>query len=405
MLMEVFRKIPEKGEKIEMTKREWITEILNGKKNIPIAQHWMGFFNRETTEKLTPKEYHYDTMGWYDVTDEFDMNAMGHEQLDKMIALNNHTGRCFACLGKGANISYGHGGPGEFFVRIKERQDNGFIAEFETGVLTEIQFHPHFYHSYNHPVTTMEDLDKLELPDPSDPKRYLGFAEDVAYLKEKGEYVLGSLNGFFSGLHYFIIDYQSLLMTLLTDPDFIHAMMDKLGNWNLIAAEKMVEAGADCITFCDDLGSKDNLLMSPDMYREYFKPWHKKLCDRVHEMGATVHIHTHGAIQPILDDLVECGFDFINPFDPEEGWDIEDVLKNYSDKFVVVGGFPTKFWYWNPEEQSTYLEKMAKLGREYGRFIFMDSGGVPEDVTREDFERISKVSYEVRNVSDVEGCV
>ncbi|MEN8227022.1 MAG: uroporphyrinogen decarboxylase family protein [Bacteroidota bacterium] len=388
-----------------ITKREWIAAILDGDKSLPVAQDWMGFFNSKTAKRLTSPQYHYDSMWWYDVPDKFDMGAMGPEQLDRMIAFNNSTGRCFACLGKGANISFGHGGPGEFFVRIKERHDKGFIAEFETGVLAEIHIHPHFYHSYGHPVKTMDDLNRLELPDPADPKRYRGFEQDAKYLKSKGEYVLASLNGFFSGLHYFFMEYQDVLLTLLTDPELIHVMLNRLGEWNLTAAEKMVEAGADCITFCDDLGSKESLLFSPEQYRTFIKPWHKKLCNRIHEMGATVHIHTHGAIRPILDDLVECGFDFINPFDPEEGWDIEEVLRDYSDKFVVVGGFPTKFWYWPSAQQHTYLRKMAGYGKKYGRLIFMDSGGVPEDVSREDFERISEVSRKVRGVEGVPGCV
>ena len=388
-----------------MKKREWIQAILDGEKDVPIAQHWMGFFNSDTAKRLAPEYCHYDSMWWYDVPEEFDMSAMGPEQLDKLIAFNNETGRCFACLGKGANISFGHGGPGEFFVKIVERRDNGFIAEFETGVRVEIQLHPHFYHSFGHPVKTMEDLNRLHLPDPADPQRYQGFAQDAAYLKSKGEYVLGSLNGFFSALHYFLMDYQDVLMSLITDPQLIHAMMERLGDWNLTAAEKMIEAGADCITFCDDLGSKESLLMSPDMYRTFFKPWHKKLCDRVHEMGAAVHLHTHGANQVILDDLVECGFDFINPFDPEEGWDVEAILRDYGKHFVVVGGFPTKFWYWTADEQHAYLQRMGELGRTYGRLIFMDSGGVPDDVSREDFERISQVSRQVRGVEDVAGCV
>jgi len=388
-----------------ITKREWITAILQGERGMPVAQNWMGFFNSKSAKKLTSPQYHYDSMWWYDVPEEFDMSAMGQDQLDKMIAFNNNTSRCFACLGKGANISFGHGGPGEFFVRIRERNNNGFIAEFETGVQAEIQYHPHFYHSFNHPVKTLEDLNRLELPDPADRKRYQAFEQDVAYLKSKGEYVLASLNGFFSGLHYFFMEYQDVLLSLLTDPGLIHAMLERLGSWNMTAAEKMIESGADCITFCDDLGSKESMLFSPEMYRTFIKPWHKKLCNRIHEMGATVHIHTHGAIQPILDDLVECGFDFINPFDPEEGWDIEVVLRDYSSQFVIVGGFPTKFWYWPEEQQHTYLEHMAGLGREYGRLIFMDSGGVPEDVCRADFERISKVSRNVRGVEGVPGCV
>ena len=128
-----------------ITKREWISAILQGERGMPIAQNWMGFFNSKSAKKLTSPQFHYDTMWWYDVPEEFDMSAMGHDQLDRMIAFNNNTGRCFACLGKGANISFGHGGPGEFFVRIKERDNNGFIAEFETGVRAEIQYHPHFY--------------------------------------------------------------------------------------------------------------------------------------------------------------------------------------------------------------------------------------------------------------------
>lgn len=388
-----------------ITKREWIAAILHGDKSVPVAQNWMGFFNSETAKRLTSPHYHYDSMWWYDVPDEFDMSAMGPEQLDKMIAFNNSTGRCFAALGKGANISFGHGGPGEFFVRIRERQDNGFIAEFETGVRVEIHFRPHFYHSFDHPVKTMDDLNRLELPDPADRKRYQGFEQDAVYLKSKGEYVLASLNGFFSGLHYFFMEYQDVLLSMLTEPELIHAMLERLGNWNMTAAEKMIEAGADCITFCDDLGSKSSMLFSPEMYRTFIKPWHRKLCNRIHEMGATIHIHTHGALQAVLNDLVECGFDFINPFDPEEGWDVEAVLRDYSNKFVVVGGFPTKFWYWPEEQQHTYLQKMAGYGKKYGRLIFMDSGGVPEDVSREDFERISEVSRKVRGVEGLPGFV
>jgi len=388
-----------------MTRREWIISVVSGTRGLPTPQHWMSFFNSDTAKRLTPGYCHYDKMWWYDVSEDYDTSAMGPEQLDRMIKFNEYTGRCFACLGKGANISFGHGGPGEFFVRLKERIDNGIIVEFETGVLAKIQFNPFFYHSYNHPVKSMDDLKRLKLPDPDDPARYEGFREDAEYLKSRGEYVLGSLNGFFSGLHYFFMEYQDVLMSFITDPELINSLLEVLGNWNLVAAENMIKAGADCVVLCDDLGSKDSLLISPDYYRNFVKPWHKRLCERVHDLGGLVHLHTHGANRPILDDLVECGFDFINPFDPEEKWDIEEVLRDYSDKFVVVGGFPTKFWYWSAEEQERYLFKMGELGKRYPRYIFMDSGGVPEDVTREDFERITEVSRKARRVEEIPGCI
>lgn len=385
-----------------MTKYEWIKAVLAGNREVPTPQHWMSFFNGDLARRLTPDECHYNPMWIYDVPDWFDPSPMGAEALDRMIAFNRYTGRCFSCLGKGANISFGHGGPGEFFSRLVYRNEEELVVEYETGVKAKVQFHPHFYAHFDHPIQSLDDMRRLQLPDPNDPRRYVGFAEDVNHLKSKGEYVVASLNGFFSGLHYFLMKYTDVLMGLVSEPELINAMLEKLGEWNLAAARNMIEAGAHCIALCDDLGSKQAMLMAPGIYRRLFKPWHMKLCDLVHGLGGDVHLHSHGAIGKILGDLAECGFDFINPFDPEERHDLDDVMENYSRRFVVVGGFPASFWEWKPDEQETYLEKIGKLSRRYGRFIFMDSGGVPENVSRANFERVNALSRRVRGVEGIE---
>lgn len=384
-----------------MTKYEWIKAVLKGCKDVPIPQHWMSFFNGDLAKRLTPESCHYHPLWIYDVPDHFDMSPMGPEALDRMIAFNNYTGRCFACLGKGANICFGHGGPGEFFSRLLYRSDKELVVEYETGVHARVRFHPHFYHHFDHPIKSMDDLKRLSLPDPATPERYAGFAEDARYLKSKGEYVVASLNGFFSGLHYFLMEYTETLIGLVDNPKLIEALLERLGEWNLTAACKMIEAGADCIALCDDLGSKRSLLMAPPLYRKYFKPWHKKLCERIHERGGEVHLHSHGAIGKILDDLVECGFDFINPFDPEEKHDIPNLMQNYSRHFIIVGGFPASFWEWQPEDQENHLVKLALLGQTHGRLIFMDSGGIPENVKKEDFDRVNAISRKVRGIPKV----
>ena len=104
-------------------------------------------------------------------------------------------------------------------------------------------------------------------------------------------------------------------------------------------------------------------------------------------------------------NLAECGFDFLNPFDPEEGFALERVLRTYADRFVVVGGFPASFWDWDAEQQGAHLSRIGELGCQYGRFIFMDSGGVPDSVCRSGFERVLQTSRIVRRVDTVEGAV
>ncbi len=383
-----------------MTKRDWIKAIVACRKDVPTAQYWMSFFNADTAKNMTPRSCHFDPMGLYGSGCEFDKQGMSNDALDGLIRFNNYTDRCFACLGKGAATMFGHGGPGEFFCKLVKEKSDHMIVVYETGVKVKVNFKPHFYHSFEYPVTNHEDLKTLHLPNPHDPKRYEGLAHNARYLRDKGQYVVGSLNGFFSGIHYFLMDYQETLMALITEPALIHAAVEKLGHWNLAVAEHMIKAGVDGLALCDDLGSKLNLLMAPQQYREFFKPWHKKLCDLAHSLNATVHLHSHGAIHEILDDLVDCGFDFVNPFDPEEGFDIQQILQDYSDKFVVVGGFPGSFWYWSPEKQNEYLYKMAALGRKYPRFIFMDASGVPEDLSAEVFARITAVSKKARGLHE-----
>jgi hypothetical protein len=46
---------------------------------------------------------------------------------------------------------------------------------------------------------------------------------------------------------------------------------------------------------------------------------------------------------------------------------------------------------------------MASLARKYGRFILMDAGGVPENITRTDFEKILQLSRQARGVDGVCG--
>lgn len=382
------------------SKRDWIKAILRGEKDLPIPQQWMSFFNKETAYRLTPVQCHYEPMWIYEVGSSFSCADIAPSELDKLIAFNNYTGRCMTSVGRGANIAFGHGGPGEFACRTIEQGPNHLIMEYETGVKAKVQLKPHFYHTYDHPVKEYSDAEKLSLPDSGNAKRYSGYSENIEYLKSRGEYVICPLNGFFSGLHYFLCDYQQLLMAFVLDEKLIEAMLEKLGNWNLQAAKKLAACGADCIALCDDLGSKEQMLISPDMYRRFVKPWHERLCTQMRDSGVDVHLHSHGAIMPILDDIADCGFSFVNPFDPEEGFDIKTLLKEYGSEFVITGGFPASYWDWPFEMQQRHLEELTDLARKGGKFICMDSGGVAENVSRESFDKLLAYSRKVRGAED-----
>jgi hypothetical protein len=68
----------------------------------------------------------------------------------------------------------------------------------------------------------------------------------------------------------------------------------------------------DGISFMDDWGSQHSLLISPDMWRDIFKPLYRDYCDILHEKGKYVFFHTDGNVELIYEDLIEVGIDAIN---------------------------------------------------------------------------------------------
>jgi hypothetical protein len=56
---------------------------------------------------------------------------------------------------------------------------------------------------------------------------------------------------------------------------------------------------------------QDRLTVSPDMWREVFKPRYKAVYDRIHENGLIVFQHSCGFVQDIIADLAEIGVDIL----------------------------------------------------------------------------------------------
>jgi uroporphyrinogen-III decarboxylase len=379
-----------------MTNRELITALLAGNTTENILQWIQGFESIDLMKRLISHELHYEGFSQYFEDKNLRFSSIGEKNLIKQLEFNEFIDKPVFPVGWGANADFGHGGPGEFNAVIVEKNREFMVVQYETGCKKKINFSPYFTKAFDLPIKNQKDLLNIDLPDIDNSHRFSGFSEDVEWAKAKGEWTIGWVNGFFSGVHYYLRDYEEFLLDLAADPKFAKAMIDKIGDWTLNSALKMCEAGVDCIGFCDDLGSSDSLLISPAMYREFIWPWHKKLCDLVHDFEAVVHIHSHGAIMPILQDLKNAGIDILNPIDPDDYMDMTEIREVIGHNIVLCGGLNKHFFDWSKDEQVKHLEKVLEDGRKKGPYILMDSGGIPSNVNKEWFEWFLNVSKELR---------
>lgn len=110
---------------------------------------------------------------------------------------------------------------------------------------------------------------------------------------------------------------DNFLMDLVADPDRVSALLEALMEIHLSTLERVCKAVGDVvdiIRFGDDLGMVGGPFMSPQTYRVMFKPHHARLNAYVHQhTSMKTFLHSCGSIYALLPDLIEAGYDIINP--------------------------------------------------------------------------------------------
>ena len=99
------------------------------------------------------------------------------------------------------------------------------------------------------------------------------------------------------------------------------------------------EAGKpDSVTLCEDMGYRDHIFCSPAMFAEMVFPYFREMVEFFHGYGILVTLHTCGLVGPLLDMIVEVGYDALNPIEVKAGNDPLQIARKYADKLTFIGG-------------------------------------------------------------------
>jgi uroporphyrinogen decarboxylase len=110
---------------------------------------------------------------------------------------------------------------------------------------------------------------------------------------------------------------DNFLMDTLCEPEDVSRLLEALMELHLRGLEKVCDAVGDVVDilrFGDDLGMISGPLMSPESYRALFKPHHTRLNSYVHtHSNMKTFLHSCGSIYRLMPDLIDAGYDIINP--------------------------------------------------------------------------------------------
>jgi hypothetical protein len=365
-----------------MSNRDDILAVLEGVKPEKIPFIPIGFWDEVTMHKLVPSECYDENTDCIPSDDppreRFSPESRTEDSRKRAVRMAEHMDMAAIGAGKGAVFPFGHGGPGEIQPEVIERSPEYKILEYEGGCRRKHGYNPHSIMYYHFPVRTEADLQTLELPNMKNPERFQDIEPDCRYFKAAGFATTGVIQGFFSGIHNSFMDFQDTMVNLLQKPEFMTRLTKKLAEMSLDAVEMLLDRGVDIINVCDDLGNADGLLMSPELFREFFLPWYDELTRRVHERGAFIHLHSHGNIALLLPDLAAIGIDIINPFDWEENPNLPELVKRFGKHFVFCGGCIGDLYRHNREEVEFVIRRACGLSKVAERGYILSISGITD---------------------------
>jgi len=182
---------------------------------------------------------------------------------------------------------------------------------------------------------------------------------------------------------------EQFYLDLGYNDEWLKVFLDKITDAAIADAVTAITAGADIFGIGDDLGSQRALLISPDQWRELFKPRLKRIVDAVHNTNchAKFFLHSDGNIESIIPDLIEIGVDILNPIQPEV-MDPSEVKRKYGDKLIFFGAISVQHTlpFGSPDDVRNEVKlRMQTIGKE-GGYIMTPSHIINADIPWENIE-------------------
>jgi len=255
-----------------------------------------------------------------------------------------------------------------------------------------------------------EDLDRHVWAVPSPPwhldifdsRQFAEFVEGIKNLYENTDYsiVLAvGCNMLETGC--FLRGMENFMMDVYSDKEKTKKLLDRLVERNLIKLEKVIDGVGeyvDVLQFGDDLGGQDSSFISPDIYKEVFKPRHKTMWDFVHNNSkCKVFLHSCGSIYELLPHLIDAGVDILNPvqtttkdMEPERlkrefGRDIVFWGGCCNTRDVLSGG--------TPEDVAKDVKNRINILGENGGLVFNQIHNILADVSPENIISMFETAY------------
>jgi uroporphyrinogen decarboxylase len=270
--------------------------------------------------------------------------------------------------------------PKEVYKRNQSRPAHTpFIDDWGNG---QMEIEPDNWYPGIHPMPeakTLEELDAYPWPNMDDPYRTAHVRDQVIKLHQENKYaIMGTPWLMFPFERAFGLQgLEKFLLNMATEQDFAQELLNRINRLCKINMEHFLDQCGDMIDIIkigDDLGTQENLMISPRMYRKMLKPLHAEMIELIKQKTkAKVFFHTDGDVFNLIDDFIEIGVDILNPIQTSAGKmsNLEELKKKYDKRIIFCGAIDTQkiLPYGTTEEVKQEVKRVMNILGEGGGYM------------------------------------
>lgn len=245
----------------------------------------------------------------------------------------------------------------------------------------------HYTEISSHPLADETAMRSYQPPDPNRPELYAASQEMIEAFKED-YWIIGVTVTTIFETAWALRGLEQLMIDMAINPDLANHILDIPYLYHLTAAKKLTEMGVDMIWTGDDIGAQSKMMISPKMWRTYFKP---RMANFIAELKAInpelkVAYHTDGNVELVIPELIEIGIDVLNPIQPAS-MNPANIKEQYGDQLCFWGSIDEQHTlpFCTPEEVRTeVLYRLNTIGKG-GGLILAPTHHVQLDTPMENF--------------------
>ncbi len=242
-------------------------------------------------------------------------------------------------------------------------------------------------------IATRADFETFRWPD-ADALDYSAF-ERISRLLPPNVKIVAALGKVFTCASW-LMGLEGLSFALADDPGLVAALFERVGRFQHRVVENLLHFDAvGAIWHPDDIAFKTQLLVSPRVLRTHVFPWYTEMNRLAHSRGRLVVYHSDGDLQEVVEDIIGCGFDGLNPIEPP-AMDITAVKRQYGTRISIIGNIDLGYTLTRgtPADVRAEVRQRIRDLAPGGGYAVSSSNSVPEYVPLANFNAMREATFE-----------